>query len=144
MCFVFPDDCCINVHVSSLLDHWLDWEPCSSKLKNYKCCPNRKQCYLTTTTTTATATNNNNSVVSDSDSMSTSESSDLDSSEDEESYSAPYRISYSVEHILSHLGNLVDPLNRLRQFSASMGCDISKQVDSLGKSLLHYIFAGKN
>ena len=22
-----PDDCCINVHVTSLLDHWLDWEP---------------------------------------------------------------------------------------------------------------------
>ena len=24
---LIPDDCCINVHVTSLLDHWLDWEP---------------------------------------------------------------------------------------------------------------------
>ena len=24
-CFSTSDDCCINVHVSALLDHWLDW-----------------------------------------------------------------------------------------------------------------------
>ena len=25
---ISSDECCINVHVSSLLDHWLDWDNC--------------------------------------------------------------------------------------------------------------------
>jgi len=126
-------ECCVNVEVSALLEHWLGWDD-----KNHHCSSERR-------------TENN---------ISTLHSADNTTTISNMSSSTPTKSSSSwADRLVSHLvtGHTNDrnhptvddqqqtdddPSIWVRKFCSEVGCDVLKKQDTNGKTLLHHLLSG--
>ena len=128
----FSDECCVNVEVSALLEHWLGWDD-----KNHHCSSNIGDSpALHSEIETSNSTTNHSVMTPNTKSSLTG-------------LGAPSWADRLVSHLVTGSNPTDDQQNEdpsiwVRKFCSEVGCDVLKKQDTNGKTLLHHLLSGKN
>ena len=125
------DDCCINVHVSSLLEHWLDWDSkkgtSSSSSSAHSACDCSRRCPHDDHTSSSATIVPGDQVLPAVTRCCQAEDSDSDDS----------GIGFGCND------SELQAEEWIRQICAN-GCDYVNRADSDGKTILHYLLEGED
>lgn len=116
-------ECCVNVEVSALLEHWLGWDD-----KNHHCSSNIGDSHSIIETSNSTTVMN--TTVMNPGTKSASSWADR-----------------LVSHLVTGSNPTDDQQNEdpsiwVRKFCSEVGCDVLKKQDTNGKTLLHHLLSG--
>jgi len=111
-------ECCVNVEVSALLEHWLGWDD-----KNHHCSDNIGDSHSIIETSNSTTVMNPGTK------------------------SASNWADRLVSHLVTGSNPTDDQQNEdpsiwVRKFCSEVGCDVLKKQDTNGKTLLHHLLSG--
>jgi len=112
-------ECCVNVEVSALLEHWLGWDD-----KNHHCSSNIGDSHSHIETSNSTTIMNHPGTKS-----------------------ASSWADRLVSHLVTGSNPTDDQQNEdpsiwVRKFCSEVGCDVLKKQDTNGKTLLHHLLSG--
>jgi len=123
-------ECCVNVEVSALLEHWLGWDD-----KNHHCSSNIGDSpALHSEIETSNSTTNHSVMTPNTKSSLTG-------------LGAPSWADRLVSHLVTGSNPTDDQQNEdpsiwVRKFCSEVGCDVLKKQDTNGKTLLHHLLSG--
>lgn len=123
-------ECCVNVEVSALLEHWLGWDD-----KNHHCSSNIGDSPALHSEIETSNSMTNHSVMTPNTKSSLT------------GLGVPSWADRLVSHLVTGSNPTDDQQNEdpsiwVRKFCSEVGCDVLKKQDTNGKTLLHHLLSG--
>ena len=119
--FTFSDECCVNVEVSALLEHWLGWDHHNHHHSHQQVLDQQNNSSKSDSSSHPSSTMPTSSTLSWADRL----------------------VSHLVETTTHTTTDQDHPSIWVRKFCSEIGCDVLKNQDNNGKTLLHHLLSGK-